>query len=81
MKEKIILQESVRNLVEFCLKTGDIDNRFAGTSARAVEGTKAHQNLQADNESIYLNYTKEVTLDYEFELENIILKLEKLHLF
>ena len=76
MKEKIILQESVRNLVEFCLKTGDIDNRFAGTSARAVEGTKAHQNLQADNESIYLNYTKEVTLDYEFELENIILKLE-----
>lgn len=49
--DKIIVKESVRNLVEFCLKKGDIDNRFSG-SARAVEGTKAHQKLQADNEKI-----------------------------
>ena len=43
--DKIIIKESVRNLVEFCLKDGDIDNRFSGT-ARAVEGIKAHQKLQ-----------------------------------
>lgn len=76
MKEKIILRESVRNLVEFCLRMGDIDNRFSGTSARAVEGIKAHQKLQEDNDSIYSNYTKEADLDYEFNLENIILRLE-----
>lgn len=76
MKDKIILRESVRNLVEFCLKNGDIDNRFTGTSARAVEGTRAHQKLQADNDKIYENYTKEAALNYEFDLENIILKLE-----
>ncbi len=43
--DKILIRESVRNLVEFCLKKGDIDNRFSG-SARAVEGVRAHQKLR-----------------------------------
>ena len=38
--DKIIIRESVRNLVEFCLKKGDIDNRFSG-SARATRGYKS----------------------------------------
>ena len=46
--DKIIIRESVRNLVEFCLKKGDIDNRFSG-SARAIEGIRAHQKIQDDN--------------------------------
>lgn len=27
--DKVLIRESVRNLVEFCLKKGDIDNRFS----------------------------------------------------
>jgi len=33
---------SVRNLVEFVLRTGDIDSSFTGSS-RAVEGTRLHK--------------------------------------
>lgn len=64
--DKVLIRESVRNLVEFCLKKGDIDNRFSG-SARAVEGVRAHQKLQEDNGRIYENYEKEVYLTHEFE--------------
>lgn len=73
--EKIIIKESVRSLVEFCLLKGDIDNRFSGAS-RAVEGTKAHQKLQRDNADMYSDYEKEVFLTHEFELENSIIKIE-----
>ncbi|OOM81180.1 ATP-dependent DNA helicase [Clostridium sp. BL-8] len=73
--DKVIIKESVRNLVEFCLKSGDIDNRFSG-SARAVEGTKAHQKLQDDNLSIYKNYEKEVYLSYVFETKKSLINIE-----
>lgn len=73
--EKIKIKESVRNLVEFCFLKGNIDNRFSG-SARAVEGTRAHQKLQKDNEGIYSNYKKEVFLSHEFELENSVIQVE-----
>lgn len=72
---KIIIKESVRNLVEFCLKKGDIDNRFSG-SGRAVDGTKAHQKLQDDNGKVYENYQKEVYLTYEFELDESLINIE-----
>lgn len=73
--DKIIINESVRSLVEFCLLKGDIDNRFTG-SARAIEGTRAHQKLQEDNSNIYDIYEKEVKLSFKFELEKITLKVE-----
>lgn len=73
--DKVIIKESVRNLVEFCLKKGHIDNRFSG-SARAVDGIKAHQKLQADNERIYKNYEKEVYLTYKFEMEKSVINIE-----
>jgi len=73
--DKVIIKESVRNLVEFCLKRGDIDNRFSG-SARAVEGVRAHQKIQEDNGKIYDNYEKEVYLTHEFELDNSIINIE-----
>ena len=66
--DKIIIRESVRNLVEFCLKNGDIDNRFSG-SARAIEGIRAHQKIQDDNSKIYEKFEKEVYLTYEFEMD------------
>lgn len=73
--DKITIRESVRNLVEFCLKKGDIDNRFSG-NARATEGIRAHQKLQDDNEKIYENYEKEVYLTYEFEMNKSIINIE-----
>jgi len=73
--EKIIIRESVRNLVEFCLKKGDIDNRFSG-SARATEGIKAHQKIQEENGKIYEKYEKEVYLAYEFEMDKSIINIE-----
>lgn len=73
--ERIIIKESVRNLVEFCLKDGDIDNRFSGTT-RAVEGIKAHQKLQSDNEQKYEDFQKEVYLSHEFHLENSCVIIE-----
>ncbi len=36
---------SVRNLVEFILRSGDIDNTFV-SSTRALEGTRAYQKVQ-----------------------------------
>ncbi|MBE6070481.1 MAG: ATP-dependent DNA helicase [Clostridium butyricum] len=73
--EKVIIKESVRNLVEFCLKDGDIDNRFSG-SARAVEGIKAHQKLQSDNEKVYEKFQKEVYLSHDFQLQNAYVTIE-----
>ena len=57
-----IIRVSVRNLVEFVLRSGDIDNSFMSTS-RAVEGTYAHQKVQKSYGSeyrpeVYLKFTK-----------------------
>lgn len=43
MKKEINI--SVRNLVEYVMRSGDIDNQFRSMS-RAVEGTYAHQKVQ-----------------------------------
>lgn len=42
MKE---IKLSVRNLVEFVLRSGDLNSTFIGNS-RALEGTKAHRTVQ-----------------------------------
>ena len=43
-----ILKISVRNLVEFVLRSGDIDNRtFSGTDVNAMqEGARLHRKIQ-----------------------------------
>ncbi|KHD38765.1 ATP-dependent helicase [Clostridium acetobutylicum] len=67
---------SVRNLVEFVLRCGDLDNRFSGGSSRAVEGTRAHTKLQKQSKKLakekenYI-YNSEVFLKYETELEDV----------
>ncbi|WP_297637799.1 ATP-dependent DNA helicase [uncultured Clostridium sp.] len=73
--KKILIRESVRSLVEFILKSGSIDNRFV-TNKRALEGTRAHQKVQKNNEEIYDKYEKEVYLTSEFDLENFVLKVD-----
>ncbi len=72
MKDKIIIKDSVRGIIEYILKQGSIDDRYTG-STRALEGTLAHQKLQSNNEKIYSNYKKEVKLQKEFQIDNVIL--------
>lgn len=61
MSEIKEIKISVRNLVEFIERTGDLDNRSIGSSIRAIEGTRAHQRVQ---KSYGENYTPELSLKY-----------------
>lgn len=68
MEKNRDIKISVRNLVEFVLRAGDLDTRFMGSN-RAVEGTKAHQKIQKENRekySVFLGeeYLSEVSLKH-----------------
>ncbi|MBZ9688658.1 ATP-dependent DNA helicase [Clostridium estertheticum] len=68
MEKNRDIKISVRNLVEFVLRAGDLDMRFMGSN-RAVEGTKAHQKIQKENRekySVFLGeeYLSEVSLKH-----------------
>ncbi|HZK32946.1 MAG TPA: ATP-dependent DNA helicase, partial [Tissierellaceae bacterium] len=67
-----IIKVSVRNLVEFVLRSGDIDNSFRSMS-RALEGTKAHQKVQ---NSYGDEYRSEVTLRHSVYYENFVIELQ-----
>lgn len=75
MKDSIIVKESVRGIVEYSLKSGSLDDRYI-SSVRAMEGTIAHGKVQKDNAKIYDHYEKEVSLKYQFVIDNIILDVE-----
>lgn len=68
----IEIKLSIRNLVEFVLRSGDIDSGFMRMD-RAVEGTKAHRRLQKSYDD---NYKAEVPLKktIEFNKYNLILE-------
>lgn len=73
--EKTRIRISVRNLVEFVLRTGDIDNRV-GKMARAEamkEGGRIHRKIQR---RMGPEYQAEVGLRIELEKEQYILVLE-----
>ncbi len=70
MKNEIKI--SVRNLIEFVLRTGDIDTTFISNS-RAVEGTKAHRKIQ---NSYGENYQSEVALKHSFSYEGFSITIE-----
>lgn len=58
---------SVRNLVEFILKTGDLDNRMAGADMDDMqEGARIHRKLQ---KSMGAGYRAEVSLKKTIHLE------------
>lgn len=79
MEERQGIKISVRNLVEFVLRSGDLDMRFTGT-ARALEGTRIHQKLQKSNKENNLlgnlEYHSEVTLSHSFEYKNFLFCIE-----
>lgn len=63
---------SVRNLIEFALRSGDIDNSFR-SNIPAIEGTKAHQKVQ---KSYGPEYKAEYTLKHSIEHDDYTLILE-----
>ncbi len=69
---------SVRNLIAFVLRSGDLDSRFMGAS-RAVEGTRAHQKIQkARKEEVKdgQEYIPEVWLSHSLEYKGMTITVE-----
>lgn len=65
---------SVRNLVEFILRSGDLDNRRSGGAANAMqEGSRIHRMIQ---KSMGSGYEAEVSLKYTLETEEYRLVVE-----
>ena len=67
-----VIKISVRSLVEFILRSGDIDNRI-GMSARAdamQEGSKMHRKIQRRMGAFY---QAEVPLKIEIETDQYVL--------
>lgn len=74
-KDLPLIKISVRNLVEFILRTGDIDNRI-GMSARAdamQEGSKMHRKIQRRMKA---SYHAEVPLQIQIASETYVLQVE-----
>lgn len=63
---------SVRELIEFVLRCGDIDTSIM-SSVRAIQGINIHKKLQSEGGE---NYIKEVSLKHEFEFSSIKYKIE-----
>lgn len=70
--DKKEIKISVRNLVEFLLRSGDIDSSFFRAN-RAVEGTRIHKKIQKAQKE---DYKPEITLKFSVELEEFILSVE-----
>jgi len=73
MENKIKLP--IRRLVEFIMRSGDIDSRYVEKD-RMYEGAKAHRNIQKDNTKLYHDYKSEVSLSAEFDDREISYTLE-----
>lgn len=73
--EQVTIQISVRNLVEFLLRSGDLDNRYSGRrDAEAMQaGSRLHRKLQSRMGS---SYQAEVTLKQRVELGDICVSVE-----
>ena len=74
MEEKLI-RISVRNLVEFILRSGDIDNRIGKMADKdAMQlGSKIHRKIQRQ---MGADYHAEVSLKHQISYENCILQIE-----
>lgn len=66
---------SVRRLIEFIFRAGDISSGFSGIggNARAVEGTKAHKKIQ---NSYKEGYDSEVYLKHSIEYKNLLITID-----
>lgn len=81
MKQKSEIKISVRNLVEFILRSGDIDNRGGtGFDKEAMQaGSRIHRKIQQSRkiqQGKKGNYQAEVSLKKSFDFENYQLTVE-----
>ncbi len=75
MEKQKLIRISVRNLVEFILCEGDIDNRIAGISDKdAMQlGSKIHRKIQREMGS---SYRAEIPLKIQIPFEKFFLQVE-----
>ena len=75
MKEETIIRISVRSLVEFSLREGDIDNRVSGSMEKdaMLLGGKIHRKIQS---RMGTNYTAEVPLKIQMPCDGFVLQIE-----
>lgn len=73
--EEPIIKISVRNLVEFILRTGDIDNRTSGSLERdaMLQGSRLHRKIQR---RMGADYHAEVALKTEVVCTDFLLLIE-----
>ena len=73
MKE--VIRISVRNLVEFILRSGNLDNRRTVSADREAmrKGSKVHRKIQ---KQMGLSYRAEVPLVWEEEFDEFVVRLE-----
>ena len=73
IKEPVI-RISVRSLVEFILRSGDIDNRIGGADKDAMQlGSRIHRKIQR---RMGADYRAEVPLKYEIPCRGYVMLLE-----
>lgn len=71
MEELSIIKISVRELVEFVLRSGDLVSTFAGSS-RSTDAIRAHQKIQKSSEK---EYKSEVSISHIVMKENIQIEI------
>ena len=79
MKEETIIRISVRSLVEFILREGDIDNRVSGSMEKDAmqQGSRLHRKIQKRMGSrMGTNYTAEVPLKIQMPCDGFVLQIE-----
>ncbi|HAX50697.1 ATP-dependent DNA helicase [Muricomes intestini] len=75
MSESEVIRISVRNLVEFILREGDIDNRIRGSMDKDImqQGSRIHRKIQRQMGS---NYRAEIPLKIQVPCEGFLLQVE-----
>ena len=72
--EKTEIRISVRSLVEFILRSGDLDSRRGAMDKEAMQkGSRLHRKIQRQMGG---NYRPEVPLKYDIEYEDVVLRIE-----
>ncbi len=72
-EQKEQIRISVRTLVEYSLRSGDLVSEFTFSSSdRAMEGNRAHQKIQQSRPKVY---QPEVPVSYEVETEEFSVKI------
>ncbi|MCE5287134.1 MAG: ATP-dependent DNA helicase [Pelosinus sp.] len=67
-----VVKISVRDLVEFILRSGDLTGGGFVSSSRALEGGRIHRKIQKEQGA---EYQAEVTLTYQFKRNSLVLEV------